>query len=304
MKIVWTVRFFFLITSCSTLDGSGMIKSQENFLKVKDGKISVHFFGKGPTIVFVAGGPGICGPLYEEKLMGLAKTNTVVFWSYAGCGQSAVNGRKFSVAGDYDDLTTVIAAATKPVVLMGHSYGGLLAIKYASTHQDEVNSLVLINSMPSFSHSEKSMQKKMDRLSQLGLQKEYMSLGAKVFSGLAIKTEFEKFWELETKLQVSQEIYASEVSKKLKPSFSVVTEMQSDLMTLNYSEEFRKLKIPILITAGSLDLIALDRPKEMHSWLPSSTFHEYSKSGHFPFLEENDLFFERTSKWLRTNAFR
>ncbi len=276
-----------------------MLNFQEKEVNVFDGKISVCSVGEGPMIVFIAGGPGISGPLYQETLAELAKTNTLVFWSYAGCGKSKVDGRSFSVTNDYNDLTAVIATISKPIILMGHSYGGLLAIRYAANHPEEVLGLTLINSMPSFCHADKSMQKKVNRLTELDLLNTYMNLGEKVFSESATKNEMTFFWEIETLLQVNQKKHAFEISKKLNPFFSILTKMQSELLDVNYSNDLRALTIPILMTSGSFDLVALDRPQEMHSWMPNSTYHEYFKSGHFPFLEENDLFIERTSTWLK-----
>lgn len=105
-----------------------------------------------------------------------------------------------------------------------------------------------------------------------------MALGEKVFSGNANENEAKRFWEIEAKLQVHDERFSSEISNKLTPSFSTVIKMQADLMTIDYSAELKQLKIPILMTAGSFDLVALYRPTEMHSWLQGSTLHEYKSN--------------------------
>jgi pimeloyl-ACP methyl ester carboxylesterase len=281
-----------------------MIQTKTQFLKVSDGTLTYRSIGQGPTIVFIAGGPAVCGPLYEETLGSLTDKNSLVFWNYAGCSLSNFDRKSFSVIEDLADLENIVCAADRPVVLMGHSYGGLLGIKYAADHPENVCGLVLINSMPSFSHSKQSKKKKLDRLNQLGLVGDYMVLGEKVFSGIADENETKSFWHIEARLQVHDERFSSEISNKLTPSFATVINMQSDLMTIDYSTELKKLKIPILITAGLFDLIALDRPREMHSWLQNSTLHEYKSSGHSPFLEEKDLFIRQTGEWLKNNSLR
>lgn len=273
-------------------------------IKIKDGSLAVTTIGQGPTIVFVSGGPGVCGSLYEETLRPLFDKNTFIFWSYAGCGSSKVQNRKYSMAGDYEDLNSIVTQSGEPVVLMGHSYGGLLAIKYASNHPTLVKGIVLINSIASFSHGPESMSKKRDRLKELGLQDQYFQLGEQVFSGLASTETQNKFWILESKLQVYDQKFSSIVANKLQPSFEVVTAMQVDLMQADYYNDFRKLKIPVLITAGRQDLIALKRPQEMHSLLMESTLHEYQNSGHMPFLEENELFIHQTANWLQSNLLQ
>lgn len=144
----------------------------------------------------------------------------------------------------------------------------------------------------------------MAHLNQLGIADEYMALGEKVFSRVASTNETKRFWEIEARLQVHDEGFSSEISNKLTPSFSTVINMQSDLMTIDYSAELKRLKIPILMTAGSFDLIALDRPIEMHLWLQDSTLHVYKNSGHSPFLEEKNLFIAQTAEWLKKYSFR
>ena len=304
MKTILVLGISIILTSCANLNGASVNNPQEKKLKVKKGDISYNTVGNGPTIVFISGGPGVCGPLYEESLRPLSDKNTFVFWNYAGCGSSKVEGRAYSIIGDSEDLNAIVNKAGAPVILMGHSYGGLLAIKYAAEHPNVVKGLILINSMTSFSHAQESMSKKIDFLVELGLKDEYLYLGEKAFSGNANEEVQKNFWLLESKLQVHDQKFSSVVAKKLQPSFEVAGAIQSDLMHVDYSKEFQNLKIPVLIAAGLFDIIALKRPQEMHSLLPESTLNEYQNSGHMPFLEENQLFINQTADWLKANSLR
>ena len=276
-----------------------MTPMHEKLINVNDGVISCRKFGLGPTVIFIAGGPAAYGSLYENQLQELADSHTILFWDYAGCGKSVTQRKLFSIQNDLDDLKCVINAENEPVILMGHSYGGLLAIKSAFENLKAIKALVLINSMSSFSHAKQSMHEKQKRLIELGLLEEYLNLGGKIFSEQANAYEMSRFWKIEAMLQVRDIDWSSKVSSELFTSFSAVLQMQQDLMNVDYSAELKSLKIPILITAGAFDLISLKRPHEMCSWLSNAEFHEYSKSGHMPFLEENKLFIEQTSSWLR-----
>lgn len=96
MKILFIIGVFFVISSCVSKTGGSVVQSQNKLLNIKDGVISYRTIGSGPTIIFVAGGPGVCGPLYEETLSALADKNTLVFWNYAGCATSVVHRNLFS----------------------------------------------------------------------------------------------------------------------------------------------------------------------------------------------------------------
>ncbi len=56
-----------------------MTQPQTRFLKVRGGSLTYRTMGQGPTIVFIAGGPAIRGPLYEENLKSLSDKNTLFF---------------------------------------------------------------------------------------------------------------------------------------------------------------------------------------------------------------------------------
>ncbi|MGW3351891.1 alpha/beta fold hydrolase [Nonomuraea rubra] len=104
--------------------------------------------GKPVVMLMHGGGDGL------DKLAALQKTlseqHRVCSYDRLGAGASAkpAGPQDFSSAGEV--LTGVLdrVAGDSPVVLAGHSLGGLVAARYAPGHQDRVKGLVLMDATP------------------------------------------------------------------------------------------------------------------------------------------------------------
>lgn len=103
--------------------------------------------GSGPTVVLLHG--FLSSSQYWEPVAELSEqTNTVVRIDLLGFGKSP---KPRTSRYDYDAHLASIEATlehmniTKPFVLVGHSMGSLLALRYATLHESSVSKLILVN---------------------------------------------------------------------------------------------------------------------------------------------------------------
>jgi proline iminopeptidase len=104
---------------------------------------------KGPVCIAYSGGPGIGweylrAPLLERHL-------TMVYLEPVGTGGSGrlPDARDYNMATYTHFLNAVIDHLAQPrVTLLGHSYGGFVAQRYALDHPERVASLVLYDTSP------------------------------------------------------------------------------------------------------------------------------------------------------------
>jgi pimeloyl-ACP methyl ester carboxylesterase len=103
-----------------------------------------------PTVVLEAGG-GNTADTWAQVQPEIARFTRVCSYDRAGLGQSdpAPTGVR-TVQDSVDDLHALLAAAdiSGPIVLAGHSFGGLIVRLYASQYPNEVAGLVLVDGMP------------------------------------------------------------------------------------------------------------------------------------------------------------
>jgi pimeloyl-ACP methyl ester carboxylesterase len=110
-------------------------------------QVEVVQMGKGsPTLVMESGG-GETAALWDGILPELAKQTRVISYSRAGFGRSSASANPGSPQLSVSELHQLLQALGEkgPVVIAGHSWGGLLARLYASEFPEEVAGLVLID---------------------------------------------------------------------------------------------------------------------------------------------------------------
>jgi pimeloyl-ACP methyl ester carboxylesterase len=114
---------------------------------VAEHRLHIHEQGTGsPAVILEA---GIAGSSSGWALVepGIAQFTRVASYDRAGLGWSDANPAKPSLEQMLGELRVLLSAANvpRPYVLVGHSFGGLLARAYAHSSPDEIAGLVLLD---------------------------------------------------------------------------------------------------------------------------------------------------------------
>ena len=118
-------------------------------LIVVDGqrRLNMYCVGAGtPVVVFVSGGWN--NTMTWRRVQGRAsQTSRACSYDRAGLGFSDPAARDSTAENSVDDLKKLLDAANvkTPVVLVGHSVGGLYAMLFAASYRDRVAGLVLVD---------------------------------------------------------------------------------------------------------------------------------------------------------------
>jgi proline iminopeptidase len=100
-----------------------------------------------PTLLLLHGGPGYDHSIFKPAFFGLADVAQVVFLDQRGNGRSEAGAREaWNLAQWGDDVRAFceVLGIAKPIVL-GVSFGGMVAIAYATRHPDHPGKLILIS---------------------------------------------------------------------------------------------------------------------------------------------------------------
>lgn len=103
--------------------------------------------GDGPVAVVFESGFGQGAGVWKDVIAGLGADCRCVAYARAGLGRSGTDGAPKRIDAHLADLGAVIdtLASGRKVVLVGHSYGGLLATEFARRHPERVQGLVLVD---------------------------------------------------------------------------------------------------------------------------------------------------------------
>lgn len=103
--------------------------------------------GQGATVVVFESGFGQGPGVWKDVIADLGAGCNCITYARAGLGKSGTDGKPKSIEQHLSDLAAVIDALAqdRKVVLVGHSYGGLLATKFARRHPQRLQGLVLVD---------------------------------------------------------------------------------------------------------------------------------------------------------------
>src|SRR5262249_15161933 len=125
---------------------AGCEKAQEHFVTVE--KLRVHYLesGAGPTLVLIHGNAGAVEDFALHAIGLLCSEYRVVAVDRPGHGKSDRPSAKTPTLEDQAELLhqTLVGLGIRNPILVGHSWGGSLALAYSLQYQSEVSALVLL----------------------------------------------------------------------------------------------------------------------------------------------------------------
>ena len=181
------------------------------------------------------------------------------------------------------------------LVLIGHSWGGMLAMAYAVAHPERVDRLILVGSGGPTLEFAQWFSDNID----MRLRPEDI--------------EARSYWQASVKNGVDRDKAALEETRAIVPGYffdrkkalafgaalkdgelhqDVNTMLFTDLAKNKYDLRagLKKLDRPVLIVQGHQDPVGDKTPEDLHALIPGSTLAYINKSGHFPWLEQPDEF--------------
>ena len=138
-----------LLALACTVAGAD-VPSEEGFVDADGVRLYWHSYGEGPPLLVLNGGPGVSSTHFATLARTLAEETgprRVILFDQRGTGRSELDdgsARTISLeamVADIEALRKALGYARWPV--MGHSWGGMYAMLYATRHPGQVEALVL-----------------------------------------------------------------------------------------------------------------------------------------------------------------
>ena len=266
-----------------------------------------------PPVVFLHGGPGqgsltfqvMAGPYLEPHMR-------VVYFDQRASGRSAKPAN-----GDYALATLVedIEALRKHlgvsrIAVLGHSFGGLLALEYAAKYPQHVSHLIFVAGVYDFPTQCRFRRQVLARLrpevyAQVdSLNADGTRRGDCDYEFVALRGAERDKYNLEIMFP-DPAISARQDSIQAASGMRNTGELGNALFgrggLLKYAfNAHEKLTMPALIIAGRHDGAAVSAGvKLLADKLPNAKFMEFEKSGHFVYYDEPERFARVVSDFIR-----
>ncbi|MFT6739942.1 MAG: proline iminopeptidase [Paraglaciecola sp.] len=276
-------------------------------IAINDTQLYLKTIGKGEPILFVHGGPGLDHTYFLPQLQALAKDHELIFYDQRASGKSASNLDSTQISMDiFVDDIEAIRKKTKQAKLniLGHSFGGILAMKYAIKYPEKVNKLILSNSSGAsaeFMQNEaKRLQERITEDDQFEQQLIFKSKNFQAGKASAYENLFRIFFRKEF---VNREL-ADSLTLTFPNNFVQNSRLLGYLnkdMGANYDfhQDLKKITAPTLVVYGDYEILAESAGKQLAENIPNAKFTLIEDCGHFPFVEKPKAYFSEINEFLR-----
>lgn len=278
---------------------------KESLVSVENAKLFCRVIGKGKPLIVLHGGPGLCQDYLQPQLYKLAENNLVVFYDQRACGQSTgeINAKTINIATFVADLDGIRQAFNlQKISILGHSWGGFLAMHYTIAHPDQVDKLILSNSIPaSFEDNALFDQEWTRRMAPY--QKELESIHQFPEGNSEI---MEKKHRMIFRTYCYHPENANLLNLHMTPSGYINGKKVYDIFKenvfdkpFNFYKSLERLKVPTLVVHGDSDPIPSFTARKIHESIKGSKYVLMRECGHFPFVEDPHVYFVNLETFLK-----
>ena len=286
------------------------MREEEGHIDVPGGQVWYKVVGSGESVPLLTlhGGPG-GGHDYLEPLNALASERPVVFFDQLGCGKSDTpdDVSLWRIDRFVDEVTAVRdALGLDRIHLLGHSWGGWLAIEYMLGAPSGVVSLTLAStsaSIPQFVYEAGKLISKLPREM------------AETMRRLEAEGDFENP-EFEAGMMEFYKRHLCRLDPWPDPLMRCIENLDGNIVyeTMNGPTEFTvignmkdwnrieklsEIVAPTLITCGRYDELTPACSRTLHQGIMNSRMHVFERSAHMAHLEETESYLQILSEFLR-----
>jgi proline iminopeptidase len=273
--------------------------------------------GQAP-LLYLHGGPGYNSYSFEKTVgTQLERHVQMIYLDERGCGRSErPSDHNYAMPTLLDDIEALRRHLGVPQLsLMGHSFGGTIALEYAARHPGQVSKLIILDGaadMPralglwerDIKRKYRSVWQTLAASDELRAQREAIRQGDQCAIG---KAEFAvdmlalgkidgaafHHWQQFHNQRYAREQEALDAASGLRNTGelgSAYFAAGNDFLCYHFSA-YRNLTMPVLVIVGRYDeAVGADSMRSLAERVPQAQFDEFTLSAHFPYAEQGPKF--------------
>jgi proline iminopeptidase len=278
---------------------------EEGFLAVNGTSLFYKTMGTGDPVVVLHGGPGFDHRQFLPYIWELAAHNKVILYDQRGTGLSSgpVDSTSISIDSFIADIEGVREAfGIRRMNLLGHSWGGILAMHYAVRHPESLKSLILCSTAASVeSFAEMRANYEANRLP------EDAELLAKIYSSDEFKSNdpqaIERFWRIYFKPYFVDQTLVDKMDlhfteNTIKNSNAVAGFILESIGEFDLHDDLSAIRCPTLVLHGDSDPMPVSYAERIHQSIAGSELVIAKDSGHWLFVDATETFTSSVNSFL------
>lgn len=243
-----------------------------------------------PALFVQHGGPGADHTYFRPFIDELGKVAQVVYVDHRGTGRSSdAPLQSYTVEQMADDLDALRQhLGLETIILLGHSYGGMVAQVFAQRHPGSLEKLILSNTAPDWGFWEEA-QEIADRVATPEQKEIYKEL----FEGsITNQEEYDAWWAkcMSLYFREPRAELLEALANRGRGRFEVASYMMAnELPGFNAYDGLDRIDVPTLVIAGAHDWITPPSQSErIAERIQGSQYALLENSGHQAFADADE----------------
>ncbi|HZJ59115.1 MAG TPA: alpha/beta hydrolase [Chitinophagaceae bacterium] len=282
--------------------------AQKDGFAQSDGvKIYYRTFGTGTPILIINGGPGLNSDGFVDLAKTLSAQNQTIIYDQRGTGKSVMQIDASSITMELmiDDIENLRKELKiERWIILGHSFGGMLASYYATIHPSRIISMILSSSggidLDLLSYVAKNINARLTPQQQDSAS--YWS--QKINNG---DTSYFARWQRAKVLAnayVYDKKYALPIAERLTQSDLRVNNLiwqNMQKIKFNCAPKLSTFTKPVLIIQGKQDIIEEWTSQKANKILKNSKLVILDHCVHYGWLDNRDMYLSEVEKFISGN---
>ncbi|MEM6801476.1 MAG: alpha/beta fold hydrolase [Bacteroidota bacterium] len=288
---------FIIAYSCSSFKDKKSINIQTGYLEHAGAQLFYKSIGTGEALIFLHGGPGMSHDYFLPHMEMLAEQFQLIFFDQRAAGKSsfALDSTNMSMDQMVDDIEAIRKYFNlEKINLLGHSWGGLLAMWYANRFPDKLKRFILVNTIPPNKDyevtSNKNLQSKRKAEDIAEMQKIMQSDAFKQRDSLSLL----RLFKLNFAPSFYHRAYLDSLELTIADNFverqSKLNLLMPDLTSYNFYPALKQIKVSSLLIHGAYDATPIEAINLIADQLDNVEMHTLKEAGHFTFIEAKQEF--------------
>ncbi|GAB3232203.1 alpha/beta hydrolase [Algoriphagus aestuariicola] len=280
--------------------------AQEGVIFGNGAKLHYRIFGTGDPLLLINGGPGMSSEGMADLAQRLAQDNAVIIYDQRGTGLSevpALDENHINIKKMIEDIEVLREhLEIESWIVLGQSFGGMLAYFYAAKHPKRVKAMIQSHSagmsdMGLFLSSNPAKNLSKEELDSL------LFFEAKIKAGDSSEVNLRNFAEART----SAYLYRDDdemVNKMARAMLSASSRIKQLVMVdvlsngLSAENKMKRFRKPVLLLQGEYDIFMEQLILDAHQTLKNSKMLILPDCGHWGWIEQPNLYFGEIEAFL------
>jgi proline iminopeptidase len=253
-----------------------------------------------PVAFIIHGGPGADHTSYKPAFSPLSRSLQLIYFDHRGQGRSARGLKQtYTLDNNVEDMEALRQyLGLEKIILIGSSYGGMVALSYAVRYPQNVSHLIVIATAA----NSRFLERAKEILAQQGTE-EQKAIAVRFWEG-----KFETEEQLREFFQVMGSMYSVSHNSQSHSPASDQTILSVDAINVafggflrdyNILNELHKITSPTLVIAGRHDWIcAPEFSEEIAQAIPNADLRIFENSGHLIRIDQPEALLDAITGFL------